>query len=257
NDFGTVQVTSGGAVSLVDANSIAIGGASMQSLSARARSGDLTLDGGVTATGNGDSIVLVASGNFVNHAGAAALDPGPGRFLVYSTDPALDPRGGIAYDFKQYGATFGVTPVADSGKGFLYTVSPTATPSLTGTVSKVYDATNAATLTASNYSFTGAIDGDTIDLGASALSGTYDTPNVGSNKLVSVSGLALASPGAHNGTAKVYGYHLGATSASATVGVVTAAPLTITPNNQAKTYGDAFTFNGTEFSASGLQGGQT
>jgi hypothetical protein len=169
------------------------------------------------------------------------LNPGAGRWLVYSTNPALDTRGGLVYDFKQYNATFGVTAVADPGKGFLYTVAPTATPTLTGTAAKVYDATTAATLSAANYTFPGAIDGDTIDLGNSALSGLYNTPDVGTAKLVSVSGLSLAVPvGAHNGTAKVYGYQLTTTSASGNIGTITAAPLTITPNDQAKTYGDAF-----------------
>jgi hypothetical protein len=40
-----------------------------------------------------------------------------------------DNRGGLAYDFKQYNATFGVTaPAQAAGNGFLYTLAPTITP---------------------------------------------------------------------------------------------------------------------------------
>ena len=92
------------------------------------------------------------------------MNPGAGRFLVWSTDPAADNRGGLAYNFKQYNATYGVTSVAGTGNGFLYTVAPTITPSLTGTVSKTYDGTTAATLAAGNYSVSGAIDSDVVVL---------------------------------------------------------------------------------------------
>ncbi len=51
-----------------------------------------------------------------------------------------------------------------SGAGFLYSVAPSITPSLTGTVTKVYDGTTTATLTPGNYVASGAIDGDTVNL---------------------------------------------------------------------------------------------
>jgi hypothetical protein len=38
---------------------------------------------------------------------------------------------------------------------------------------------------------------------------------------------------------------------------VTPAALLVTANNQTKTYGQAFTFNGTEFTANGLQNGES
>jgi filamentous hemagglutinin family protein len=255
NDFGTVAVTSGGDVSLVDANSIALGDANLGTLLARALAGNLTLDGRIAATGAGSSIVLVASGNFINNEGAAALDPGPGRFLVYSTNPALDTRGGLAYDFKQYNATFPATPVAQpAGNGFLYSVAPAVTPVLVGPVTRDYNATTVAPLVAANYTVSGAIDGDTVTLNNPA-AGTYDTKDVGTGKLVSVAGLSIA--GASNGAATVYGYQLAAATASANVGSITPAPATVTPNNQVKTYGDPFVFAGTEFATSGLQGGET
>jgi filamentous hemagglutinin family protein len=185
-------------------------------------SGAVTLNGAVTTTtGGGDSVVIRGT-SFTNNAGASAIDPGAGRFLVYSTNPASDNRGGLAYDFKQYDASFGDT-VLGTGDGFLYTAAPTIAGSLTGTVSKVYDATTGATLAGANYSFTGEIDGDTVTLNNPG-SGTYDNKNVGTSKSVSVSGIAIT--GATDGSATVYGYQLASSSASGNVGEITPASLT-------------------------------
>ena len=186
NDFATVAVTSAGAVNLIDANALALGTSNLATLRAQSLGGNLTVNGTITASGAGDSIILAAAGNFINNVGAAALNPGPGRWLVWSTNPASDNRGGLSYNFKQYNATYGVTPVAGVGTGFLYSVAPSITPSLTGTVTKVYDGTTTATLTPANYVASGAIDGDTVTLN-NPTSGTYDTRNAGTNKNVAVS----------------------------------------------------------------------
>src|SRR5204863_6767898 len=132
NNFSSVTITSGNNASLVDANALTIGVSSVGTLTAQTLSGDLSLGGNVTATGTGDTIVLAAAANFDN-SGAYSLDPntaGGGRWLVYSTNPASDNRGGLVYGFKQYNATHGVTSVADStNNGFLYTVAPSITAS--------------------------------------------------------------------------------------------------------------------------------
>ncbi len=93
--------------------------------------------------------------SFTNNAGASALNPGSGNFLVWSGNPANDNRGSIAYNFKQYNATYGSTAVQGTGNGFLNTLAPTVTPALVGTVSKQYDSTTTATLSAGNYSNSG------------------------------------------------------------------------------------------------------
>src|SRR5207249_8516360 len=146
-------------------------------------------------------------------------------WLVYSTDPASDTRGGLVYNFKQYNATYGVTVVLGTGNGFLYSIAPSITPSLIGSVTKGYDGTTTATLAGGNYALSGAIDGDTVTLNNPA-SGTYDTANVGINKNVAVAGLSIAS--ATDGAATVYGYQLASTTANANIGTITAKALTIT-----------------------------
>ena len=55
---------------------------------------DITLSGGLASTAAGDSFVLASGGNFINDAGASAIDPGAGRFLIYSADPSLNTLAG-------------------------------------------------------------------------------------------------------------------------------------------------------------------
>ena len=202
--------------------------------------GNLSLAAGttVTAVGTGNALQLVDSGTFTNLAGAAALGvSGGGRWLVWSVNPATDNRGGLAYGFKQYGATYGVTTaLGGTNNGFLYSTGATLTAGLTGGVSKVYDATNLATLAAGNYTLTGALDGDTIILN-NPTAGTYDTANVAIGKTVTVTGLSITS--ASNGGAAVYGYTLASTTAAGPVGTIAAATLTYTADAASRTYGAA------------------
>ena len=191
--------------------------------------GTLTLNSGITAAGGGTTITL-ADQVFTNNDGTSALTPGSGgRFLVWSGSPVNDNRSGLAYNFKQYNATYGVTSVAQAtGSGFLYTLAPTFTVSLAGPVTKTYDGTPAATLVSGNYSLSNsAVDGDTVNF-SFPTSGTYNTSSVGTGKTVSVSGISIAS--VSNGTATVYGYQTNAT-ASGAVETINAATLLVTADS--------------------------
>lgn len=183
---------------------------------------------------SGDAIELVTGTSFSNSAGASALvTMAPARWLVYSANPALDTRGGLVYDFKQYDKVFGdATAIAASGNGFIYAIAPTATVSLTGTVSKVYDGNDVATLLAGNFLASGGIDGDTVSVGAGA-TGSYDNRHVGTGKTVSVSGVTIS---ALDGTAPVFGYALAGGTATGAVGIITAAPLTVSTGAVNKSY---------------------
>ena len=97
-------------------------------------------------------------------------------------------------------------------------ITPAAlTASLTGSVSKIYDTTTAATLSPGNYALTGKVSGDSVALNTPA-SGTYDNKNAGTGKTVSASGLAISGADAGN-------YSLASTSASGAVGVITKVTL--------------------------------
>jgi hypothetical protein len=93
-------------------------------------------------------------------------------------------------------------------------VKKALTASLTGTVTKAYDGTTAATLSASNYLLSGVI---LTDAGLVALntptSGTYDTAAKGTGKTVTVTGLGLLGTAAGN-------YTLPTTTITGRVGVI-------------------------------------
>jgi hypothetical protein len=89
----------------------------------------------------------------------------------------------------------------------------TVTASLTGTVQKTFDGTTAATLTPANYQLSGALNGDNVGLNNPA-SGSYDTSSAGTNKTVTVSGVALTGADSVN-------YALATDTISAAIGVIT------------------------------------
>ena len=113
--------------------------------------------GGSLTAGSGYKITLADAGAFTNGAGAGALNvSGGGRWLVYSQNPGADLDTGLTPDFKQYNATYGTTPPAQGGNGILFTLAPVVTVSPTGTVSKVYDGSTAATVASGNLVNSGA-----------------------------------------------------------------------------------------------------
>ena len=246
NDFGTVTITGAKDVALKDANAISLGASTLTGTLNVQAAGTLTLTGNVSATGAGDAITL-AAGRFVNTAGATALatPTGGARWLVWSANPSPfsggtpDDRGGLAFDFKQYNATFGVTTVAQAtGNGFLYSLAPTITPTLTGTITKVYDGNNTATLAGTNYTSGGVVDSDTVTLN-NPVAGTYSDKNAALGKNVAVTGISITS--VTNGAATVYGYTLGSTTANANIGDITQKALTATAAAPNKIYDGATT----------------
>jgi filamentous hemagglutinin family protein len=233
NNFaGNLTILTAGAASVVNAGALALGQVSADSLSVRALGGNLTLNSIISTSGSGDAIVLTTSGNFINNTGAGALVTPSGRWLVYSTSPVSDVKGGLTAAFKQYNATYG-SALLGTGNGFVHSVAPTISAGLTGTVSKVYDGTASATLVAGNFTSSGAIDGDVIALNNPA-AGSYDNKNAGTGKTVSVSGVTAT---ASNGATTVYGYQVsGGGTLTGNLGAVTARSLTVSATGTNKVY---------------------
>jgi len=168
---GTLTGTAGGAVS-VNAN------VGANSVSLKANGGNLTLTFGVITGTTG--ITLATTGNFINNAGSDVLSVSSGKWLIYSTDPSKDTVGGLTPDFYQYAASIG-TAVATTGNGLLYSLAPTLSVVLSGTLEKSYDGTTAATITAANATVSGLVNSDTVTLTAS-----YASANAGSGITVTV-----------------------------------------------------------------------
>ncbi|MBT9493172.1 MAG: filamentous hemagglutinin N-terminal domain-containing protein [Paucibacter sp.] len=177
---------------------------------------DMVLNQAVQA---GQDVLLQAGRNFVNQAGATALHSDAGHWRVYSTSPDADSRDGLVSDFKQYDAGLTASAaVLGSGNGYLYSVAPQISVTLTGSTAKVFDGNTQATLTADNYLSSGAIDGDSVAYSVTG-NAQYDSRHAGSGKTVAVDGLVIS--GASKGTQAVYGYRLANGSASAAIGTIT------------------------------------
>ena len=213
-----------------------------------------TLSSGATLSFGGD--IAFVAGRFVNNAGAYALTPGTGRtWRIWSTnaDPfnvsTGDVDGGLLYNYKQYNLAYTstATGLLGTGNGLIYTYAPNLTVSLINTIRKTYDGlTTATNLTSANYALAGVVGGDAVTFaGSMPTSGTYASKNVGTGIAVSVSGITLANFTATNrsGAAMVYGYGLPSSTASGTIGIITAAPLTVTANAASKSY-DGLAYSG-------------
>ncbi|MBY0578964.1 MAG: hypothetical protein K2P57_07960 [Burkholderiales bacterium] len=153
------------------------------------------------------------------------------------------------------GGPYAITPSAATGGTFLasnyavtyangsLTVNPAAL-TVTGTTvaNKVYDGTTTATL--SGGALVGAVNGDVLSL---TQAGTFASKNVGTGIAVTAADIV--------GGAAAGNYTL--TQPAPLAANITAAPLTVTANNAAKTYGVSQTFVGTAFTQTGLVGGET
>ena len=125
-----------------------------------------------------------------------------------------------------------------------YTIEKaTVTPSISGTASKTYDGTTAAT--GLTITLEGAVQGD--DVTATAASYTYNSANVAEANTVTASGITLDGEDAGN-------YTLSALSAQA-AGTITRAALTVTADAKSKTYGEADPE--LTYTATGLKGDDT
>ncbi|HAV35099.1 MAG TPA: hypothetical protein DCX52_01870, partial [Massilia sp.] len=135
--------------------------------------------GSIQGTGNG--LIEIATTNagstFLNYAGAAGINPGAGRYLVYSNNPTATLEGLTGYKKHYNQAYTGSTPVyASNGNWFLYSIAPTLTVSAAA-ASRTYDGTTA--LPALGYGVSGLIDGDDIGVLTGSLSVIGLTRNAG------------------------------------------------------------------------------
>jgi hypothetical protein len=166
--------------------------------------------GTVTGFVNGDTLASATTGT-LSFTTSAVASSGLGTYAINGS--GLTANGGD-YFFTQ----------ASTNATALSIGRATLTAALTGTVSKTYDGTSAATLSASNYSaLSGIVGTDSVSLASFPTAGTYDTPDVGTGKTVTVTGLALSGASAANYTI--------AGSVSGAVGVILAASGSTTPTS--------------------------
>ncbi|WP_297761520.1 CHAT domain-containing protein [Thermosynechococcus sp.] len=133
NQVGTLaaQLNSSGDLRFVNNGSLTVGSVNPTGITARnvflqTLAGDIVLNAPISAVGTGDAIVLVAQENFINNYGPNVFSTPNGRWLVYSTDPNLNIKGGLTGS-EQFNATY-PQPALFSGSGFLYRVSQAPPP---------------------------------------------------------------------------------------------------------------------------------
>ena len=151
-----------------------------------------------------------------------------GKTLNADTDYDVD-FGGESINAGTYTVTVtGKGNYSGEAESQTYTIEKaTVTPSISGTASKPYDGTTAAT--GLSITLNGVVSADAVT--AEAASYAYDSANAGGNKTITASGITLSGEDAGN-------YTLSADTAT-TTGTITPAALTVTAEAKSKTYGDA------------------
>ena len=254
NNFATVNINGASDVSLRDSDGIIIGNG-VSSLTGNLTvqvGGNVTVNNNIASTGGDITLVGV---NFINNAGASALSAsGIGkRWLVYSAAPVSNTFGGLLSGNQAIWNTTFPTTVSQTGNRYVFTSNPSLTVTSTDQT-KTYGQ-DGAPIVANAYTLTGFINAATF--------GNVFTQDTALN---TVTGSATSTGSVV--TANVGSYAIDVTPVTASTGytliknstgnlTVNQAALTVTAKNQTKTYGDTFTFAGTEFTASGLQNGET
>ena len=149
-------------------------------------------DGTTTATLTSETLIGVIGGDVVSLTGGTA------SFVSKNvgTDQMVTVTG-----LSLNGAAAGNYQLDSTTATTMATITP-ATVSVTGitAANKVYDATTAATLNFNAAVLVGVLAGDTLTLDTIGATGTFASPNAGSNIVVTVSGLTLGGPQASDYT---------------------------------------------------------
>jgi hypothetical protein len=182
---------------------------------------------------------------------------------IVGDDVALNDPAAGAYDTKDVGTGKTVTVAAglvltgtdagnytlasDSASGPVGKIDAKAL-TVTGVTAnnKVYDGTTAARLNTGTGALSGVVTGDVVTLNTGATTASFADPNVGTNKPVTVGGLALAGADAGN-------YSL--TQPTGLTADITPATLSVTADAQTMTYGGPVP--ALTFTTGGLVGGDT
>ncbi len=232
--------STGGAITLTSVTA-----SSITAQNTAASNGDIVLaSGGVlNATGTGNAVVLAASDQFLNNAGAGAITTTPtGRFVIYSQNWSNDVRGGLTGS-NLYNRTYSANPPASltpTGNLFVYSAQPILTVTANA-ASRTYGAANPAF----SASITGLVNGDSAGYAYAGAAGFSTTTTASSNVGTYVGdilpniGTLMSSVG--------YGFNFAGGNLT-----INPAALTISANDASKRFGQTLLFAGTEFTTTGL-----
>ncbi|MFO1476152.1 MAG: YDG domain-containing protein [Verrucomicrobiota bacterium] len=179
-------------------------------------------NGVALTTVNGESVSFYNNGTLLgsgtlNGSGQASYTTATMFYTVGSASITAVYPGDVLYT------------AATNSPAYTQTINPaTVTAGLVGTISRRYDGTANATIASGNYSLGGVIAGDTVTLNNPS-SGTYDNRNVGTTKIITVTGLAISGSSASN-------YALASTTITKNNGTITKTNITVTAAPNTKGY---------------------
>ena len=199
-------ITAPGGLFLKNGNALTIGDAvnmGANTATIQTTTGNITLNNTITSTAEGGNAIVLASGaGFINNAGASALKPGSGRWLIYSADPANNTFGNqeIGYLNSDNSAVWNTASLAAlgevGGNHYVFSYQPIVTFTSTS-LHKDYG-TDATAAVASAYTVSGIHPGITgafqADTNMTAFSGTPSVTSAGSGveATVAPAGLTLS-----------------------------------------------------------------
>jgi filamentous hemagglutinin family protein len=229
------------------------------SLAAYTTSADITAKSvsasGITAS---NKVYDALTGATLNTSAAALSGGILGDSLTLATGSASgafgDKNVGTGKTVTVSGLTLGGSDAGNYSLGS-YTTTANITAkavSATGITanSKVYDALLGATLNTGSAALSGTVAGDTLTLGTGSATGSFADKNVGSGKIVTVSGLTLGGADAGN-------YSLNGTTTTAAITARTLSVGGITANNKVYDGLTAATLNTGSASVTGVIAGDT
>lgn len=158
--------------------------------------GNIALTGTMSTTeGAGTNFVLATiAGNFTNTGGATALDPGAGRYLVYTPNPTSDSYGGLVRPTKRYNKTYvgyGPALVTETGNVYLYSVIPSVSVTINNASRAYGDADPIFT-----FGHSALFDGDTAAQAFSTASmSTTSLPTSNAGSTHTINGTFLSDMG--------------------------------------------------------------
>jgi|GEM_PF-1486443 len=208
----------------------------------------LGMNGSLSSTATGNAITLAAQGNFINNSTIGnPLSTANGRWLVYSTDPALNTRGSLMPDTSAlFNARYDTNAPATiaAGNRFIFDIHQEDAPTLIFTADnneKIYGASNPVF----SYTVSGYLNGDGL---STAFNGNPLFSTTAGSNIIGTYQNAITGT---QGTLGSYlGYNFDFVSGDLNI---TPAALIITARNVEKPYGTIKVFSGNEFEVSGLQ----
>jgi len=192
-----------------------------------ARTGNITLNGVITASGSGTPLVLyVRNANFVNSAGASALTTPSGRFLVYLRTAGTHTIGGLTPYTQVNGIVYGDNISAyPTGNYIFYNTGAAPTLALTVTPT-AQTITYGDSISQAAFTLSGLLFGDSFT-GAPVLATSPGTPGAG----FYAAGLTASA-----GTLVASGYTITYATGALTVN---ARAITATANTLSHIYGNS------------------